>query len=416
MIERNAFTENAFQLLKLLTFENVPHFSLENGQFSGINEMCELTFRNTTLDRIDERFLPQIAKYLYKFEMISLPRSTITIDDLLEHTKLPVLWTFHLECAHITNELLTERNLAALTIVHTLKLIDCKIGAITVTAFNRISKTLKILNLQRNRLMTLDENIFDKLILHRVAEIVLTDNPWLCDANVIALAEKLHNHNLPFDITQCASAPSSLPTSTSSSENGSTSTLLPPIVNCINLIQKMKEFSIKYDSQIKHIVIKVFPRHQSHSFRLYVISFSHAIGIEEVKTCRKSKTQKCLEILTAPNTVIKLPWKPMNVNSVYTICLLEKLKQRTHPLHCISLAQTKNQKETWIPMSAKSWLLPTVIVFYSLTFVLGLSIAFALFKMRPTLLRGCRRVVVVHDKKCRRSTVVVMPKEWNSNR
>lgn len=415
-IEKKAFAESAFNVLKLLTFDNVTSFSLESGRFTGIDELSELTFRNTSLVHIDDRFMSQIAKYLYKFEMISASRSTVTVDDLLERTSLPLLWSFHFECARIKNALLSEQTLAALAIVHTLKLIDCEIVAITATAFDRISKSLKILQLQRNHLKTLNEQIFDKLILNRVSEIGLAGNPWICDANVIALAAKLNKNDLPFDISQCM--PELLPPESSPPYNSSTTTVSPSIVHCAKSIRKLKEFSIKFDPRTHNIVIKVLPRHSSGSFRLFVMFFSHAIGVKEFKTCTKSKTQKCLGILTRPEAVIKLPLSMNQTNSLHTICLLEELKQSTHPLHCISLARItkKFDQSTWIPTSAQIWLLPTIVVFYLLSFAFGISITFGTFRMRPRLLRGCRRVVIMHDEKSGHSTVVVMPKEWNSNR
>lgn len=415
-IEKSAFVENAFNVLKLLTFDNVTSFSLESRRFTGIDELSELSFRNTSLVHIDDRFMPHIAKYLYKFEMISAPRATVTVGDLLERTSLPVLWSFHLECAEMENGLLSERILAGLVIVHTLKLIDCEIVAITATAFDRISGSLKILQLQRNRLKTLSEQIFDKLILNRVTEIGLAGNPWVCDANVIALAEKLQKNNLFFDISQCT--PELLPhTTTPPPYNGNTTTVSPSIVRCAISIQKLKEFSINFDPRTQNIVIRVLPRHSMDSFRLYVMFFSHAVDVKKFKTCARSKTQNCLGILTSPGAVIKLPMRMNQTNSVHTICLLEELKQSTHPRHCISFARNTKEidESTWIPISAQVWLLPTIVVFYLLSFAVGLSIAFGTFKMRPKLLRGCRRVVVMKDK-CQHSTVVVMPKEWNSNR
>lgn len=406
-IARNAFKETAFLNLKLLKFENVSHFSLESGQFTGIDELSELSFRNTSLSSIDERFMPTIANCLYKFEMISLPRSVVKVNDLLERTKLPLLWSFHLEYALIEDGVLSETNLAALTVVHTLKLIDCEIAAIMVTTFDRLSPLLKILHLHRNRLKSLDERIFDKLILNGITVINLASNPWVCDANVTALAEKLRKKNLPFDISDCKP--------TEYDEN--TTTVPPSIVRCANLIQKRKEFSIKYDPGIQNVVIKVFPRASMDLIRLNVLFFSHAIYTKEFEMCNSSSTDKCFGFLTGPDTVIKLPMSTNQMNRMHMVCLLEELNQSTHPLHCISLALIrKPDQNMWIPMSAQVWLLPTLVVIYTLAFAGGLSIAYGAFKMRPRLLRGGPRVVVVRDKKCRDSTVVIMPKEWNNNR
>lgn len=427
VIDKNAFAVTAFKLLKLLNFETVTVFSLESGRLTGIDELSELSFRNASLARIDDGFMHQIARYLYKFEMVSQePRSSIRINDLIERTTLPLLWSFHLECAGINEPLLAEKHLAALTVVHTLKLIDCEIEAIAVTAFDRISGSLKILHLQRNRMKTLGENVFDKLLLHRITDIGLAGNPWMCDANVIALAEKLRKQNLQFDISQCNISISSLrppsPTSSQQPVDGSTTTVLPPapIVKCLNWIQKSKEFSIKLDRRTQHVIIKVFLRHQMNTFRLYVMFFARAIDIVEMQTCTKIKTQKCLSILTGSYAVIKLPVNMKELNVVHTICLLVESEQQTHPLHCISFAQTTASADldqnTWIPMSAQIWLLPTLGVSYLFAIGFGASIAFGVFKMRPRLLRGNRRIVVLKDDKCRRSTVVVMPKEWNCNR
>lgn len=413
-IEADAFDATPFKSLKTLTFENVTNFSLESGRFVGIDELSELTFINAPLASVDERFMSRTATHLLTFEMISTARGNVRVNDLLGGTQLPLLRIFHLECAVFQGVALSETNLAALVVVHTLKLIDCEIAAIVAAAFDRISKTLKILNLQRNRLRTLDKNIFDALLLHGVAEINLANNPWDCDANVAGLAEKLCEHQLPFDSNQCTArsqAPTPLPVTEKKSM------VSPAVVSCANSIQKNQRFSVKYNPRVQTVVVKVLPRSENGTSHVYIVFLEHPVHtVKEVEMCTKSAPKKCVSVNVASGSKVELPLDAGYLNSVYTICALENLRFNTHPLHCISLPRTfECHSNTWIPMSAKIWVVPSLVASYSISVLLGLAIAFGMFKLKPQLLRGSRRVVVL-GRKCRGSVVVVMPKEWSSER
>lgn len=195
-INENAFNENAFSSLNELVLKTNGKINCDRGSFNGLSKLTHLEIRDSKIHPIDYIVWEDIASNLSKLIMVS-SFCEKSINYLTGFVFWPSLKYLHLENTPALG-VLSAHNIYGLKIIAELKLINCGLDAIEETTFHAVSKTLKKLYLDGNRLKTLEDRTFDSLLQAGVEVIQLTENPWQCDYSTKSVQKKFSSHN--FDL------------------------------------------------------------------------------------------------------------------------------------------------------------------------------------------------------------------------
>lgn len=368
--------------------------------------------------------------------MKSLQDTLVAIElySMFEDISLEILFRKYsmkrLRVLRVTNTLnrlgnLEPLNFTGLPNLATIEMNQCKIQAIAENTFDKLSKSLKRLDLRNNHLKSLPLEIFNEIV-YNILNIHLDGNPWMCHENLTRISAKLRQNNIFFDIGDCINGipgadPTSKPTTDMQTTFGSTVPMDKEM--CVDkFLPKHGNFSIRYNEKFKVICIESFQNGPSQHFNMIVLFFSHCVTNQTSETCREKKAKWCSKVRTSTGSVISIPLPQKDNRVVHSICVVRENSNELHPLHCLSFTPKKTiivYDDIWISYNTKYWVISTATCGFIFTFLIGIFIAYVAHKINPKLLKGNRRVIIVDDKNTfgmrkPSSTVMIMPKEWSS--
>lgn len=380
----------AFLFLHTLELiDNKDGFVYEPGLFDGLNSLASLRVKNTKIRHIDHTFMTDIARTLLQFEMVS-SFCEKSMNKLTENVSLPLLESFHLEDTRPLGAL-SARNISGFEKISSLKLIKCGIHAIDKSTFDSINGTLKVLALNNNHLKVLQENTFDNLLKFNMRNISLTGNQWRCDHHRKYIEEKFRKCNISFepdcDWNVCKHL-----------SNGSI----------------YRNFSLHLDIKKRKIVTAMLNSTSMNEISIAVLHFEHKIDQQMRFTYVNQREQHCAITTIKNGNTIETPIGKNQRDGVHTVCIMEKKRKTINPLNCYSFTELADQIPKECVIMTKKFQTAAFCSFISLSvfaFCFGATIAYAVFRNQPVLLkRICDRVVVLKGGNKRRTTVMIMPK------
>lgn len=209
-VESNAFSDQAFRFVESLVLTGLQITVFNNGTFNGLTSLRSLRLYALKTYDFTPGFLTGISATL-SYLFMNGPgnfRTSNKIDGLTGGIALPSVQLFQITTN--LNGSLTSRTFSALKNIRVLVLSDCQIEVITPEIFKPIQSTLQKLYLERNRLKTIHQDIFN-IIFHIQREmfIYLYGNPWHCDGDMETYKNFLRNFAWRFQGAEstCVSPP-----------------------------------------------------------------------------------------------------------------------------------------------------------------------------------------------------------------
>lgn len=235
-----------------------------------------------------------------------------------------------------------------------LELSSCGIQSIGPRTFDGMN-FLELLSLDQNQLTTVDSNLFDGISRNSNISIILYNNPWACDCNLVDFRADIRDNPEVF-------AGSDIVCRTPSSLAGSKVKLSEFVCNPIF----DQIFSPVYESlnvcRYPIIVVINFPVIMK---RKVVIIQNLRNGRYVIQTNSTVNTQTWFIWNSRNSFPAKLPWsadlifcRPTNcskieVNQAYTACWMDLWRSSISPYDCVSLLSKPISAKSWLPASYK---------------------------------------------------------------
>lgn len=175
-IKDDAFSTPAFSQLEYLKILEIPIEVLKPEIFNGLKKLRLLILRGLNLKSIHKDVLAPMLNLEVFFLSRCGPFKVLT-DNFFGYTKMHHLYDIRIfDC--VLKDTITENTFASIPSVSFLMLDSNSIDKIGPKSFDAVLKTLKNLQLPRNRLTTIPQDLFKS---DREVLIDLTSNPLHCD-------------------------------------------------------------------------------------------------------------------------------------------------------------------------------------------------------------------------------------------
>lgn len=194
-IYADSFTDDVFDQLRVLSFNNIGRFEHRPGLFSGMPRLFRIYFVKTEIYHIQRELFAPIRTYLSEAEFKELP-SYLNLDKVFGVTKFLRLKLVKIEDTQYLRTL-APTNFSGLTVVQELIMRNCGIEVILEKTFDYVSVTLTTLSLTHNKLKTLPTTIFNKLLevnFDTFQYVYLEGNPLICGCDMVELIQLAANY------------------------------------------------------------------------------------------------------------------------------------------------------------------------------------------------------------------------------
>ncbi|XP_058834184.1 uncharacterized protein LOC131691640 [Topomyia yanbarensis] len=183
-----------------LTLDSLQITRLEGYTFIGLSQLKVLNLKNLPLKVVEPYVLGPMV--------FSLTR--LTVDGCLNlvspapftgSLKLHNLATVSFE-NNVFENVISSDSFAMLPKLTNLYLRNSRINSLPKGVIESINATVKLINLERNKLKTLDEGVFDS-VLDKSVKILLNGNPFVCDCGLSYLQDLIVSYPGMFDNVTC---------------------------------------------------------------------------------------------------------------------------------------------------------------------------------------------------------------------
>lgn len=402
-IEQNAFSSLAFQETKHLEIINASVGKLQKGIFRNLNNLVSLTIRDNLIQEAEFNLLENIADTL---EIIELDRSiwdekvVNNITNASQLLKVELLSMQGNNISFLSSDIF--RDFPNLLSIY---LDSSQIKNIHVDAFQSLT-SIKQIFLSHNALTTLEENIFNTIILKNPnVRIMLNDNPWNCNCtfewiqkmiyekpNLLGIIPKCNTPEINSGLTFLqANFCSENLESTSVAASVSQSSIVEKISCEENVLLKSLKNN-QLPRRIDGFYIKQY--YDNGSVLINVKSSSNPQAIIWFRVNAYNSSISNITCLTNVNRSVIL--QQLKKNSAYTVCLLD-IRQGLSPLNCLPLITRLQHHEPiiWLEKDDKPVAIIIVLSITGLFFIAGGVVSFFIILNNPHLIRASSRVIMV---------------------
>lgn len=407
-IKRAAFS--AFKLLLELSFEDQQTIRCLSGWNVGL-KLNGLTIWNSLLIDINYEFFA--TGYVTGVKLYNSLGDTTNIVDIFGVGYHREIITIHIEKTMAIKRI-NAYDFSSALLMQYLYLPSCGIETITVNAFVYMIN-LKEIDLSGNRLKTLPANLFNVLLENRYfVAVQFSNNNWECQCDLIYVRNALQEYGINFrDFpVNC-----SLPQDAGDDESVcKTNTVKMYENNCRShygfnfIFVRYPKFKLHVDENMQLLTIRPTIFMQGQKF--YSLHFDQ----NEMKfsDCGLEKPPHC-HIFHKENITMTINHLNDRIGDLF--CIIDSMN-RTNiwPLNCITLCKNCDIK-IWLRIPSLMIFIVYTIGIGIFTILLGMSLGYLLVRLKPQLLHGAVRVVVLRTKERRDSfTIFVMPSNWTQNR
>lgn len=360
----NAFNSGALQFTRTLAIYNLKALSLHSDMFNGLQSLQNLYLYKVHIITFPTYFLKLIGQRL---NQLMVYRATSTaVAEIASLTGSTYL--FKLEWTRVMGNLRDTLNeytfIGICETVIVLELSSSGIQSIGPRTFDKM-KSLQLLSLDKNQLTTVGGNLFDAIYRNQNISIILYDNPWDCDCNLVDFRNDLHAYPLIF-------AGNDLVCETPSSLKGYKVKLSEFVCNPLvdQLFLPVFETNIMCwspSSTIESPVgYAVYTQMQVILKRKTTIIQSLQNGDFKMQTNSTINTQTWFTWITRNLHSTPLPpiadliiCRPSNCfqvqyNRSYTVCWLDQWRSAVSPYDCVSVYAKAIVVKNWLPSSYKN--------------------------------------------------------------
>lgn len=193
IVTANTFQPAVFEEMRHLGFGRIKIIDFQLGAFNGLSKLTDFWIHTVAIKNLHYNTLKPLASTLKRVRLIKIELENM-------YNLIGVLTFYKLEKFHFTFTKLctifTSNCLAQLPNIWHISFGGCDIEAIELGAFDRYAKTIEVIQIYRNRLKTLPAKLFDNLVHLKVDKLLIIDNPWECDCDVLALTRKFSGQQM----------------------------------------------------------------------------------------------------------------------------------------------------------------------------------------------------------------------------
>lgn len=200
-IESGSFDLWQFRKLETFSIIDVPLTTLKAGTFYGLENLKMINLDGLNLVEIDSDILVPVMN-LKTFSLSACGPNVVKLDSFFGSTEMIYLESVVVKKCNLAHTI-TETTFTGLRNVKSLRLDSNHIAEIGAKSFDVPLKTLEKLDLVRNDLKSLPNDIFNTSNPNTIS-IQLHDNPWHCDCNLEHLRKFMQNAlNVKIDLIRC---------------------------------------------------------------------------------------------------------------------------------------------------------------------------------------------------------------------
>lgn len=196
-IEANAFAGQAFKNLQALELINMRLDYFQKNMLNGLISLHTLHVTQMEFQFIEENCLaavPHLRSIL--FEAIS--DQVIDVRNLTGTMTLDLMQIVSLRENNLENSI-NENTFFGLSNIKSLFLTNSKICSIGSKSFDRIQRTIQLIDLRGNHLRTLPDGLLLQLLMRNDVKISLSKNRWRCNCDLVALRKLIISKPLQFE-------------------------------------------------------------------------------------------------------------------------------------------------------------------------------------------------------------------------
>lgn len=383
MIE-NAFLSNQFRLLNSLSLKvetmvagaNTMHINRDS--LNGLTSLVKLTISGEKIN-ISSGILLGVSSTLRDLTL-SFPDDSIDFKLLTEEVHMPMLITLTIRSNLKGSRIVSDLFIGVPNLIK-LDLSDCKIDMIYANAFEPISNSLELLNLERNNLKSVPAGIFDSLRLLVVLKV--NNNPWICSTELCEFQRYLIKH-LEFSAeVECQTPVSGIPVVLAKG-------LCPPedSVRALQCLNTKDGPTIYMASQNASMTILNGGNHD------VTLKFDEIPHINLSLMWFSDKYVNSARIIDLQVNVANL-----NLSTSYIFCLIDMTLARVSPFNCLShyLESSKISPLSWLTSDDKREMFSCFFGGIILCLVFGFIAGYFLIAQNPMLLKGSSKIIVIRN-------------------
>lgn len=423
-IAEGAFDHYPFELLYSLVFKsNIRPLDCKSGILNGLN-LVSLEFFSSPIERMDYDFLWPIQSRLSYVTVRASLENAESFIHFLGGIGLPYVRQVTIQLSSALS-IIRFRNLFGIQNVTSMELSSCGLEAIEERAFDHVSKTLTLLNLDNNKLTTLPNTIYDELLKSKsIASVFMERNPWECDCHLSMLINKIESND-GFHMSVYTKFPEDCDLFLQKEDNNCfrlpNITFYEPSMSCMSLYGT-NFLNIKYPkfntwTHEPHVDLMIKAKNPKDGNKYYTLQMLVAKNGRSIDVVSKATSNqvRCVIYRGAEANVTVL-----RKDVIHIVCIMDNVKKNmVWPMNCRSFPfdYRGEPSNLWLRAGDIILLGPVLAVIYLIAIVFGTAGGYMVVVMSPKLLKGHERVVITKNPargKLMKAgyTVFVMPSDW----
>lgn len=427
-IQRFAFLSATMAGLESLTLEDATFRQLTKTMLEGLQSLTTLTFLTSSIGNFDSGAFDVLAKTLSILTLSQADPQTDILQAKLLTGGVQMTALHYAKFKYNMKNTITNETFVGVPMLTTLDLSNCKIESIGVSSFDRLVSLLMV-RLNDNKLKSLPDGLFDRLLPNQVLLIDMTANDWTCDCNICYVKTCLSNvHNFRGDKDVCLLPDPMLASSTLCTNDAycydappvsgpdDTAAVSTPAPNSQVFEVAHQQCQLDDSSAVVEIV-KIRVRTQtlqiqenldgSVTLRVQYKSFNNTLLVwfdnfeHHLQTTMSADDINCRLSHITNNSFItrSIQLDNLKANTPYTFCLMENTAAEyvVSPFNCVAYTKQVVGEQVWMVNNVRAFTIGMVVLCVALIVLFGGILGFILLRRYPSWLRGGRNVVFVRS-------------------
>lgn len=422
-IENGAFDHEAFKEITSLIFKsNVRPLHLHSGILHGLS-LSNIEFLHSPIASMAYDFLWPIRHKLTNIVSKASLDDAKTFMHLLAGIGLPQVRSVCIQNSTASN-VLHYRSLFGVQNITSIEISSSGLQSIEERTFDHVSKTLTMLNLDNNLLMTLPNTIYDELLKSKsIASVIMERNPWRCDCHLSLLIGKIESND-GFHMSVHTRFPPNCDAYAKNRVNRCstvTNVTLSDMPTCMDLYGtnflniKFPKFIVAQIAESDELVYKMVEQKNG---PISYVSI-HATIVRHGRPPSVGARGNRDPVLCILHRQDRMRMTISHPDLMKIVCILDHSNQTAvWPLNCRTFRFDfqGEPSSVWLGKEDMHWMCLIFIFIYSVAIFIGMIGGYFVVVLSPKILKGHERVVITKDRargKIKAGyTVFVMPDGW----
>lgn len=408
----DAFNSSAFRTVKSLTFPTFALDLMRNGMFNGFDELETIEIKSANVKIIETGVLDSLRELkALTFVQSSTRNIELSLNGLTGAEPLQKL-----ENVSFTYKLtgsINRNTFTGLPNVRILDLSSCQIEFIGENSFDSIGKSIKVLDLSSNKLITIASELFNAILPNDDLKIHIYGNSWNCSCELQSLKLTIELYRDNFDTSnsiECVTpsacrSPNILETTCFDDCDMPSTTLKPTTISTTTTTTT----TTSPQNQNEHFSKQCYKPNESDSDDKVTVSIKRPIGAMKITETENGQVhlnienehddlmviwfdelQNSVDIsdddvnCVSTKEITSAPIPDFKENVIYTFCLMDATSSTVSPLDCMSYMKRREHEidSFWLYESNKPITIALIVISSVVSVGFGIAIGFWIFKYK----------------------------------